>query len=203
MSRRTIGVLDYGVGNVTSVRQALHALDYRCRVSRDREVLDATDLLILPGVGAFPTAMDNLRRNDLADYLREQARLDRPIVGLCLGAQLLLDASPEHRLTAGLGLIPGETRPYGEGDWHIGWNTIEVTGNDAMLRGSDGESFYFNHSYVLDVPEEYRLCISRVDRPFVTGIRRGRTVGLQFHPEKSQTAGRVLLRDVIERLCDA
>jgi imidazoleglycerol phosphate synthase glutamine amidotransferase subunit HisH len=72
-----------------------------------------------------------------------------------------------------------------------------------MLRASDGESFYFNHSYVLDVPDEYRLCVSRVDRPFVTGIRRGRTVGLQFHPEKSQAAGRVLLRDVIERLCDA
>lgn len=203
IARRTIGLLDYGIGNVSSVRQTLHRLGYRCRTSRDPEVLDGTDALLLPGVGAFPTAMENLHRSGLADYLQAQARLDRPIIGICLGAQLLVDVSTEHRLTAGLGLIPGETTGFRKGSWHIGWNTIEVVNADPIVRNSDGKSFYFNHSYVLQVPDEYRLCVSRVEEPFATGVRRGKTVGFQFHPEKSQFAGGELLRNTIEALCDA
>lgn len=203
IARRTIGLLDYGVGNLTSVRQTLHRLGYRCRTSRNPEVLDGTDALLLPGVGAFPTAMENLHRSGLADYLQAQARLDRPIIGICLGAQLLVDVSTEHRVTAGLGLIPGETLAFRNGTWHIGWNTIEVLDNDPVVRRSDGKTFYFNHRYVLEVPHEYRICLSRVNEPFTTGIRRGKTVGFQFHPEKSQVAGEELLRDTIEALCSA
>lgn len=203
MTRRTVAILDYGVGNLSSVRQTLHTLGYRCRVSRDPEVLDQADLLVLPGVGAFPAAMGNLHRSGLATYLKSQARLDRPIVGLCLGAQLLLDASTEHHLTAGLGLIPGRATAFKDHRWHIGWNTIEVVGSDLAIKPSDAKSFYFNHSYVIEVPGEFRICLTRVAEPFVTGIRRGKTVGLQFHPEKSQLAGRELLHNLIEGLCDA
>lgn len=203
MTRRTIGIVDYGVGNLASVWRTLHRLGYRCRVSHEPEVLDATDLVVLPGVGAFPTAMANLERHGLVGYLQEQARQERPIVGLCLGMQVLVDASSEHRLTAGLGLIPGEVVSFGKGRWHTGWNTLEVVGEDPLLQPSDGESVYFNHSYTLEVPSEYHLALTRLDRPFASAVRRGSIVGLQFHPEKSQRAGRELLRNVIEGLCGA
>lgn len=203
MTRRTIGILDYGVGNLSSVQRTLHGLGYRCRISHDEAVLAEADVLVLPGVGAFPIAMEHLHRYDLARYLQDEARRNRPIIGLCLGAQLMVDASSEHQLTAGLGLIPGRVVPFGPGQWHIGWNTIEIIDGDPLLRASDGKSVYFNHSYILDVPREYQLCQTRLEQPFVTGIRRGKVVGLQFHPEKSQDAGREILHSVIEGLCDA
>lgn len=201
MKRRTIGIVDYGVGNHTSVWRALHALDYRCRVSSEPEVLDQTDLLVLPGVGAFAAAMNSLHQHNLVEYLLERSRVGQPIVGLCLGMQLLADASEEHGLTSGLGLIPGIVRPFSQGRWHIGWNMIEAVGDDPMFRMSDRESMYFNHSYVFEAPAEYQACVARVERPFPVAVRRANLVGLQFHPEKSQDAGRALLRDVVEGLC--
>lgn len=201
MKRRTIGIVDYGVGNHTSVWRALHALNYRCRVSSEPEVLDQTDLLVLPGVGAFAAAMNSLHQHNLVEYLRERSRVEHPIVGLCLGMQLLADASEEHGLTSGLGLIPGTVRPFSQGRWHIGWNMIEAVGDDPMFRLSDRESMYFNHSYVFEAPAEYQACVARIERPFPVAVRRGNLVGLQFHPEKSQDAGRALLRDVVEGLC--
>lgn len=201
MKRRTIGIVDYGVGNHASVWRALHSLGYRCRVSSEPEVLSQTDLLLLPGVGAFPTAMEALHRHDLVGYLQEQARADRPIVGICLGMQLMADASSELRPTAGLGLIPGQVVAFEQARWHIGWNSIEVVRDDPLLRPSDGQSVYFNHSYVFQAPAEYQVCVARLAETFPIGIRRGNLLGLQFHPEKSQSAGRQLLRNVIEGLC--
>jgi len=199
--RRTIGILDYGVGNHASVWRALHNLGYRCRVSAEPEVLDATDLLVLPGVGAFAAAMEALRRHDLVEYLRAQSRAGKPIVGLCLGMQLLADESLEHGLTTGLGLIPGQVVPFEQARWHIGWNSIEVVGDDPMFRPYDGQSMYFNHSYVFDAPSEYQACLARLDTSFPVGVRRGNLVGLQFHPEKSQAAGAGLLKNIVEGLC--
>lgn len=200
MSGKTIGIVDYGAGNLTSVRGTLRALGYRCRSSSDTAVLDDSNVLILPGVGAFPSAMDKLHACGLVDYLQGRARENRPIIGICLGMQLMLDASNEHRLTAGLGLIPGVVAEFDHGGWHIGWNTLEVTANDPTLASSDGQSVYFNHSYAVKVPEEYQTCVSRHDTIFTAGIRRGNVIGFQFHPEKSQMAGRRLLRSVIEGL---
>lgn len=197
----TVGIVDYGVGNHTSVWRALHGLGYRCRVSSDPSVLSQTDLLLLPGVGAFPAAMAALHRHQLVSYLQEQARLGRPIVGICLGMQLLADASSEYGVTAGLGLIPGQVRALTHKRWHIGWNTMEVVNDDSLLKPSDGDSLYFNHSYVFDAPPEYQVSVARLDAPFTIGVRRGKLLGLQFHPEKSQHAGHRLLRNVVEGLC--
>lgn len=197
----TIGIVDYGVGNHASVSRALSSLGFRCRVSRNPDVLSSTDLLLLPGVGAFPAAMAALHRYSLIEYLQQQAHQGKPIVGICLGMQLLADASTEHGLTAGLGLIPGQVVALDQSRWHIGWNSIEVIGNDPLLSASDGQSVYFNHSYVFEAPPEYRVCISRLNEPFVVGVRRGNILGLQFHPEKSQNVGRQLLCNVIEGLC--
>lgn len=201
MKRRTIGIVDYGVGNHASVWRALSGLGYRCRVSADFHVLNETDLLVLPGVGAFGAAMAELHRHKLVEYLREQSRLDKPIIGLCLGMQLLADASLEHGFTSGLGLIPGQVVPLDQARWHIGWNSIETVSEDPIFRLSDGKSMYFNHSYVFDAPLEFQACVARLERPFPVAVRRANTVGLQFHPEKSQGAGRALLSNAIEGLC--
>jgi imidazole glycerol phosphate synthase glutamine amidotransferase subunit len=198
--RKTIGIVDYGVGNHASVQRAFQALDYRCRISRDPEILAGSDLIVLPGVGAYPAAMSSLGECGLVEFLRERARRSHPMIGLCLGMQLLADESLEHGTTAGLGLIPGQVVPLEPARWHIGWNSVEVVNGDKLLLPSDGESVYFNHSFVFNAPQEYQVCVSRLDQPFVVGVRRGNVVGLQFHPEKSQRAGRIMLKNLVEGL---
>lgn len=201
--QRTIGVIDYGVGNVASVCRSLGALGYRTRLSYDRDALDEVDLLLLPGVGAFPAAMEALRNRGLVDYLKKKACTGTPIVGICLGMQLLADASSEYNVTPGLGLIPGEVKPIQDNGWHIGWNTIEVLNQHALLQPSDGQSVYFNHSFAFSTAPEFQVAVARAPDPIVAAVRRHNVVGLQFHPEKSQLAGRALLRNVIEGLCYA
>lgn len=200
MIRKIIGIVDYGVGNHSSVKHAFQALGYRCHTSSDPNVLAASDVIILPGVGAYPSAMSALHARDLVGFLRDSARNGKPIIGLCLGMQLLADGSLEHGTTEGLGLIPGQIAPLGQANWHIGWNTIEVIKADLLLLPSDGESVYFNHSYVFNAPLEYQVCIARLNLPFPVGVRRGNVIGLQFHPEKSQLAGRVMLKNLVEGL---
>lgn len=199
--RLTIGVVDYGAGNLASVARAVTGLGHRCRVTRDQETLSAADALLLPGVGAYPAAMAALHQHRLVDFLQRQARAGQPLVGICLGMQLLAETSCEHRLTAGLGLIPGHVRALDTARWHIGWNRIEVLGADPLLAPSDGQALYFNHAYAFDAPREYVVGVARLQGPFTAAVRRGRVLGLQFHPEKSQLAGRELLRRVFDGLC--
>lgn len=203
MTRRSVGIVDYGVGNVASVRNSLTRIGYRCRLSGDANVLAATDVLILPGVGAFPAAMEHLRASGLADFVTAQARAGRPLIGICLGMQLLVDESIEQRATRGLGLIEGRVVPMTDPAWHIGWNTIESDPGDPLIGAHAGAAVYFNHSFALETDAANVLCTTRGDAPFVSGVRRGNIVGLQFHPEKSQLAGRAILRSLIEGLCDA
>lgn len=203
MSRITVGIVDYGVGNHASVWRTLHLIGYRCRVSGETAVLDAADLLLLPGVGAFPSAIAALHERNLFEYLLDQAQRQRPLVGICLGMQLLADASHENGYTKGLGLIPGEIVPLENPRWHIGWNVVEQIRPDALFQESDGQSFYFNHSYVYAGSDEFKVCQARQKEVIPAVIRRGNVLGLQFHPEKSQAAGQQLLRQVIDGLCDA
>lgn len=206
MTAREAAVVDYGAGNVATVGRALQALGYRSRLVRDPAALERADVVVLPGVGAFASAMAALEQAGLAPALRERAARGRPLVGICLGMQLLADASLEFGRTRGLGLIPGEVRPLGPGRWHIGWNTLRTLPGDRLLAPSDGGSLYFNHSFVFDAAPSHRIAEvhPRADgEPVAAAVRRGGVVGLQFHPEKSQQAGRALLRDVIEGLCHA
>jgi glutamine amidotransferase len=203
MRTRTVAVVDYGMGNHASVAQALRDIGFRVRISADISVLDESDVLLLPGVGAYPSAMKVLHERGLVSYLQRQARDRRPIIGICLGMQLLASASHEHHYTAGLDLVPGEVVPVEGSKWHIGWNTIECVRNDAFLMPSNGQAFYFNHSFSYQGPSEYQVAISRHVTPLTSVIRRGNVVGLQFHPEKSQAAGRVMLKNLINGLCHA
>ena len=203
MSYVTVGIVDYGLGNHASVIHSLRDLGFRVRVSADPEVLDGANVLVLPGVGAFPAAMQALHQRGLVSYLQQQAREQRPLIGICLGMQLLTSASHEFQYTAGLDLIPGEVVPLTGVKWHIGWNTLECVVPDALLLASDGQAFYFNHSFCYRGPSEYQVGLSRHHGPFASVIRRGKVIGIQFHPEKSQEAGRVLLKSVISCLTHA
>lgn len=203
MSYTTIGIIDYGMGNHASVAHSLRDLGFRVRVSSEIDILDDTDVLLLPGVGAFPSAMQALHQHNLVVYLQEQAREQRPILGICLGMQLLASASYEHEYTVGLDLIPGEIIAFADRGWHIGWNTLECIRQDPWVQPSDGQAFYFNHSFHYQGPTEYQLATARYPSAFAAVIRRGSVVGLQFHPEKSQGAGKVLLKNLITGLVRA
>lgn len=200
MSNIIVGIVDYGMGNHASVIHSLRNIGFRVCLSADPEVLDKTDVLVIPGVGAFPAAMQALHKLGLVDYLQQQAREQRPIIGICLGMQLLASASYEIKYTPGLDIIPGEVVAMGDSKWHIGWNTLECVTPELSLQSSDKEAFYFNHSFRYQGPSEYQICLSRHPEPFISVIRRGKVVGIQFHPEKSQQAGRVLLKNLILEL---
>lgn len=203
MSRKTIGIVDYGVGNHNSVQRAFESLGYKSCISSNPDLLDVCDVIVLPGVGAFPSAMSALHARGLVNFLRERAHYGKPIIGLCLGMQLLADISMEHGTTEGLGLIPGQIIPLELAHWHIGWNTIEVINEDSLLLPSNGDDVYFNHSYVFKAPSKYQICLARLSQPFPVGVRSGNIVGIQFHPEKSQRAGRTMLKNLVEGLtCD-
>ncbi len=200
MSIITIGIVDYGMGNHASVAHSLRDIGFRVRISKEPAELDLVDALVLPGVGGFPAGMSALYERGLVTYLQEQARLQRPIAGICLGMQLLASASHEHEYTAGLDLIPGEIVPFADHGWHIGWNTLECVGNNPLLTASDGQAFYFNHSFHYQGPAEYQVAVARHPSAFAAAIRRGSVVGVQFHPEKSQAAGKELLKNLITGL---
>lgn len=199
----TIGIVDYGMGNHASVAHSLRDLGFRVKITREISELDLVDALLLPGVGAFPVAMRNLHERGLVTYLQAQARLQRPLVGICLGMQLLASASHENEYTVGLDLIPGEIVPLADHGVHIGWNTLECTKDDPLLASSDGQAFYFNHSFYFQGPSEYEVAVARRPSPFAAAIRRGSVIGVQFHPEKSQVAGRVLLKNLVAGLAHA
>ncbi len=207
MIRTTIGIVDYGIGNHASVRHTLRSLDFRCRVSAEPSVLDGCDLLLLPGVGAFPPAMRALRSRGLDRFVVDWVNRSRPLLGICLGMQLLAESSGEGEVTPGLGVIPGEVGALGGRQWHIGWNTIDRVvrqEDDPLFRASYGCAFYFNHSFVYRGPAEFQVGATRLgDDRFASAVRRGRVVGVQFHPEKSQASGRELLRTLVEGLCRA
>jgi imidazole glycerol-phosphate synthase subunit HisH len=203
VSRTTVGLVDYGVGNHASVSHALHDAGFRVRVAGDASGLDACDLLLLPGVGAFPAAMKRLRETGLDDYLRGAASAGRPLLGICLGMQLLAEESFELGHSTGLGILPGRVVPLGEPRWHIGWNTLECVGDDPAFRVSNGESVYFNHSFMLVGAPDWITAQARLPQSVTAAVRRGRVAGLQFHPEKSQGAGTRLLHALVSELVHA
>ena len=204
MSRIIIGIVDYGVGNHASVQRAFQALGHSCRLSDKKDFLATVDVMVLPGVGAFPAAMQALHTLDMVDFIRGQAGQGKVIIGLCLGMQLLAEKSLEHKSTEGLGLIPGIVQPFQDSACHVGWNTLEILHHEPLLMPSDRMSVYFNHSYVFETQEFYQAARVSLDGySFTAAVRKANVCGLQFHPEKSQTIGKHLLSRLVEGLGDA
>jgi glutamine amidotransferase len=195
-----IGIVDYGVGNRRSVEKALERAGALPVLTGDPEVLAATDGLVVPGVGAFAAAMQRLRATGLDAFVIERARAGVPVLGLCLGMQLLFERSTELGGDEGLGLLEGDVVGLAPRDTalkvpHIGWNVVSFTRAHPLLEGlSDAAAFYHVHSFVAR-PEREDDVLGRGDYggPFVSVVGRDCIFGAQFHPEKSSTAGLQLL----------
>jgi glutamine amidotransferase len=200
-----IGIVDYGVGNRRSVEKAFEKVGASVALTGDAELLREADGLVVPGVGAFPEAMRRLRASGLDQVVLERAEAGVPVIGLCLGMQLLFESSTEHEGSAGLGLLPGRIVKLEAGGLklpHIGWNTISWTRSSPLTEGlPDPAAFYHVHSYAPEpADDEVVLGTGEYGSPFVSFVERGHVFGAQCHPEKSSTHGLQLLGNFV-RIC--
>jgi len=204
-----IAIIDYNAGNLKSVERALRNLGFACRITHKREEIVHSERIIFPGVGAAGKAMTDLRSIGLDKVLAEALETGKPILGICLGAQIVLDRSEENN-TQCLGLIKGEVKrfPYpllsGEGERlkipHMGWNSVEIAGKHPALEGiQSSDEFYFVHSYY-PVPssDQHILGTSEYGLEFSSVIGHKSLIAMQFHPEKSGVPG---LR-ILKNFCD-
>lgn len=201
-----IAIIDYGMGNLHSVSKAVERLGYAYKFVSTADELLAADGAILPGVGAFGDAMKNLRELGLIEPIHQFAASGKPLVGICLGMQLLFDSSTEHGANEGLGLLPGRVERF-EGDYkvpHMGWNRLTFLQDNRIFNDVEQGYVYFVHSYFLQPTEENRpVLLATADYyqevPAIVG--KGNVYGMQFHPEKSGTVGMKLLQNFAE-LCE-
>jgi imidazole glycerol-phosphate synthase subunit HisH len=193
-----IAIADYGMGNRRSVEKALEHVGARPQITRDPELLRSADGVVLPGVGAFPEAMRHVTSLGLDQPLADRARAGGPLLGLCLGMQLLFERSSEHEGAAGLGLLPGEvTALLAPKLPHIGWNLVGFERESALTDGlGEAAAFYHVHSFACRPSDEADV-IGRAEygERFVSIVERGALFGTQFHPEKSSLDGLALLRN--------
>ena len=198
-----IAIVDYGAGNLFSVQNALAYLNITCCTTDDPAVLEICDGVILPGVGAFPEAMHRLHASGLVSIICEQAQ-KKPVLGICLGMQMLFERSYEFEETQGLGLIPGQVRLINSGGLkipHMGWNDLTVLHPCALTEHSkNGEYVYFVHSYCVHTPDENVSCYTEYGERIPALVHRGFVYGAQFHPDKSGEVGLAMLKN-FARLC--
>jgi glutamine amidotransferase len=196
-------IVDYGMGNLRSVEKAVEAVGGRPLISGNPGTVRQAKRLILPGVGAFGDAMENLRRDGLDCAIRDAVSAGKPLLGLCLGLQLLFTESDEFGTHKGLNLIPGQVRKFQDPALrvpHVGWNQIEGSQPNSLLKGiPEGSYFYFVHSYFVE-PDRTEDILRWTDygRRFCSIAYRGNVWGAQFHPEKSQDSGKKLLQNFLE-----
>ena len=200
-----IGIVDYGVGNLFSLRSSLQSLGLDACVTADAAALRAADRLILPGVGAFGDAMQKLEATGLVPVLKEQAR-QKPLLGICLGMQLLFEKSREFGEHQGLGFVKGEVCPLSPDLAdpalkvpQIGWNALQIVRDDPLFRYiQNGEYVYYVHSFYGKFCAESTLAVSEYSIPVTGVVRAGRVYGTQFHPEKSGDTGLRILKAFAE-----
>lgn len=196
----TIAVVDYDAGNIRSLENALRYLGARYRVTSDADTVAAADRIIIPGDGEARTAMGVLHERGLDGALRAALGRGVPMLGICIGAQIVLDRS-EERDAECLGFVPGVARRLPGGSLkvpHMGWNTIEPTADHPILAGvAAGSSFYFVHSYAPDVAPTHALAVTEYGRRFASIVANGSVVATQFHPEKSGRVGLALVANFL------
>ena len=201
-----IAIVDYGVGNLFSLQSSFAAIGAAAAVTGDAAGIAAAERIILPGVGAFGDAAEKLRATGLDRAVLDAANAGKPLLGICLGMQLLLEKSYEFGEHAGLGLIPGAVRPIADvipADYkipHIGWNALEFRGKKSHLFRylSEGDYVYFVHSYHAADCGEYVSAVTEYGAPLTAAVERGNVYGCQFHPEKSGNVGLNILRAFCE-----
>jgi imidazole glycerol-phosphate synthase subunit HisH len=198
----TIAVVDYGMGNRRSVEKALEHVGARALITHEAAALEGADALVVPGVGAFPQGMRNLTERGLDEQIRAAAGAGKPVLGICLGMQLLFDRSQEHELTEGLGLLAGEVSVLDAGGLripHIGWNDVRFERPSPLIAGL-GQSCAFYHVHSLAArPEDPAdvIATTAYGERFATVVGHGNVFGVQFHPEKSSRDGLALLANFV------
>jgi len=196
-----IAIVDYGAGNINSVKKALDYLDIESVLTDSPQVMERADGIIVPGVGAFPDAMRNLENKNLITPLKEQA-LKKPILGICLGMQILFDKGFEFEETKGLSLIDGKVIKLTAENLkipHMGWNSLKINKPCALLKGiEEGDFVYFVHSYRADTDMENINAYTQYGEIVPALVSKGNVYGAQFHPEKSSEIGLKILKNFKE-----
>lgn len=197
-----IAIIDYGSGNIFSLQSSLKAIGQEVIVTRDPAEIQASDHIILPGVGAFEDAAQKLHKVGLFEWIRKEAMAKKPILGICLGMQLLFDQSTEYGLHQGLGLIHGEVRgiedviPKDLDIPHMGWNRLIYRNPSPLFQGiPEGSFVYFVHSYAAFDCEKDLIAQAEYGCPLTAAVQHGNVCGTQFHPEKSGPVGLKILQN--------
>ncbi|MGH9801811.1 MAG: imidazole glycerol phosphate synthase subunit HisH [Blastocatellia bacterium] len=198
----SIAIIDYGVGNLRSVEKAFTSQDIEAVVSSDEKILRSADKLVLPGVGAFKACMDGLKARGFDELVLEAAKSGKPIIGLCVGLQMMFEEGHEFGIHKGLGLMPGRVVKFPEKLRvpHIGWNQVEFKRDHHVFNDLPSQTFfYFVHSFYVESADG--ACVlgeTDYGMRYASICGRDNIVGVQFHPEKSQTAGLKLLKNFAE-----
>lgn len=215
MNSPDVTIIDYGVGNLLSVQRGLEYWGAKVTLSSDaREILES-ERVVLPGVGAFPKAMEALNSRKLVSVIQEFAKSDKPLLAICLGMQLLMDESEEYGLTSGLGLIPGRVVPVPNTDLegktlkipHIGWSDLKTSNakidwsGTVLENNQEGDAVYFVHSFMAQPsdPENLIAYVEYGDERIAALILKNKITGCQFHPEKSGEVGLKILKKFVEQ----
>ncbi len=204
MKKASIVIIDYGMGNIKSIYNALVRMGGNVSTSRCIKDILAADAIVLPGVGAFREAMSNLKEFDLIEPIIHAAKdQGKPLLGICLGMQLLADSSDEHGYTKGLSLIPGSVKPIPAAPNlrlpHVGWNSLSICRREALFAHMDeGNSVYFVHSYHFVCEKDYIAATTDYGCEVVAAVQHDNIFGVQFHPECSQKNGLLLLGNFID-----
>jgi glutamine amidotransferase len=198
-----IAIVDYGIGNLGSVTKGLRHAGAETVLTGDPAVLRAAEALVLPGDGAFGATMDEIRSRGLLRPLLDAVASGTPLLGICIGMQVLFEESEEHGRHAGLALLPGRVRriPGPLPVPHMGWNRVRRRREHPLLEGiEDGAHVYFVHSYYCDAAEAVTIATTDYDRELAAVVGAGTVLGVQFHPEKSQGVGLRMLRNWVASL---
>ena len=200
-----IAIVDYGVGNLFSLNSSLKNIGVESVVTADPQVLRSAEKILLPGVGAFEDAARKLRESGLADLLKELAASGKPLLGICLGMQMLFEKSYEYGEHEGLGLIPGSVRPIRDvipADYkipHIGWNALHFRQENPLFKYvKEGDCVYFVHSFYAADCGDYVVASSEYGAELTAAVAKGNVYGCQFHPEKSGNVGLAILKAFAE-----
>ena len=200
-----VAIVDYGVGNLFSVKSSFEAIGAEAVVTDNAKVLEAADCILLPGVGAFEDAIKKLHDSGLDTVLKQLASSGKPLMGICLGMQLLFEKSYEYGVHQGLGLIKGEVRPIRDVAPvnlkvpHIGWNALDIKRDSPLLKNvKSGDCVYFVHSYYATDCEESVIATTEYGAPLTAAVQSGNIMGCQFHPEKSGEVGLSILRAFVQ-----
>lgn len=201
-----IAIVDYGVGNLYSLHRSFEAIGAEVKITADEREIKAADRILLPGVGAFGDAANKLYASGLSELITEEAKEGKPLLGICLGMQMLLDKSLEYGEHRGLGLIEGEVRPISEvipkglKIPHIGWNALQFQGEKSPLFKyvEEGECVYFVHSYHGANCGKNVIATAEYGVPLTAAVGKDNVFGCQFHPEKSGKVGLNILRAFVE-----